>query len=83
LAHPAGVIVTLNDGRRASATREMSWRDEAQAHPEQEIRAKFHELAATVLTDLGVASVEHAIDHAEDWASVSDLITLLRRHMRA
>jgi hypothetical protein len=35
------------------------------------------------LTDLGVASVEHAIDHAEDWASVSDLITLLRRHMRA
>jgi hypothetical protein len=32
---------------------------------------------------LGVASVEHAIDEAEDWASVSDLITLLRRHMRA
>jgi 2-methylcitrate dehydratase PrpD len=82
-AHPARVIVTLNDGRRASATREMSWRDEAQAYPEQEIRAKFHELAATVLTDLGVASVEHAIDEAEDGASVSDLITLLRRHMRA
>jgi 2-methylcitrate dehydratase PrpD len=82
-ARPARVTVTLQDGRQASATREMSWRDEAQPDPEPDLRAKFHELAGTVLTDPGVRAVEQAIDHAGDWASVTDLTTLLRHHSRA
>lgn len=82
-ARPARVTVTLHDGRQASATREMSWRDEAQPDPQPDLRAKFHELAGTVLTEPGVRAVEHAIDHAEDWSSVADLTALLRRHSRA
>jgi hypothetical protein len=61
----------------------MPWRDEAQPDPDQDLRAKFHELAVTVLTEEGVRAAEHAIDHTEDWASVSELTTLLRRHSRA
>ena len=82
-ARPARVTVTLQDGRQASATREMSWRDEAQPDFEPDLRAKFQELAGSVLTPAGVDAVEHAIDHAEDWASVTDLTALLRRHGRA
>jgi 2-methylcitrate dehydratase PrpD len=82
-ARPARVTLTLKDGRQATATREMSWRDEAQPDPDQDLRAKFHELAVTVLTEEGVRAAEHAIDHTEDWASVSELTTLLRRHSRA
>ncbi len=81
-ARPARVTVTLNNGRRASATREMSWRDEVQPDPQHDLHKKFQELAGTVLTLEGVIAVERAIDRAEDWASVSDLITLLRRHCR-
>jgi hypothetical protein len=80
---PARVTVTLQDGRHASSTRQMSWRDEEQPDPDQDLRAKFQELAGTVLTGQGVSAVEHAIDHAEDWTSVSELIALLRLHSRA
>jgi 2-methylcitrate dehydratase PrpD len=81
-ARPARVTLTLHDGRQASASREMSSRDEAQPDPEPDLRAKFHELAGTVLTEPGVRAVENAIDDAEDWASVADLTTLLHRHSR-
>lgn len=76
---PARVTLTLTDGRQATAAREMSWRDEAQPDPDRDLRVKFQELAGTALTELGVRAVEQAIDHAEDWASVVELIALLRR----
>jgi 2-methylcitrate dehydratase PrpD len=79
-ARPARVTLTLQDGRQATATREMSWRDEVQPDPELDLRAKFQELAGTVLTEHGVRAAEDAIDHAEDWTSVADLTSLLRRH---
>ena len=82
VARPARVVMTIKDGRQASASRDMSRRDEEQPDPEPDVRAKFHELASTVLTGEGVNAVEHAIDLAENWASVSDLTTLLRRHLR-
>ena len=44
-----------------------------------EIRAKFRELAGTVLTAEGAAAVEAAIDRCEDWSSVAELPALLRR----
>jgi 2-methylcitrate dehydratase PrpD len=81
-ARPARVSVTLRDGRQASASREMSWRDEAQPDPEPGLRAKFRELAGLVLTEAGVGAVEHAIGRAEDWTSVAHLTDLLRRHGR-
>ena len=82
-ARPARVTVTLKDGRQATASRDMSRRDQEQPDPEPEVRGKFHELAGTVLTREGVAAVEHAVGQAETWASVSDLMTLSRRHLRA
>lgn len=82
-ARPAQVTLTLQDGRQASATREMSRRDETQPDPEPDLRAKFQELAGTVLTEQGVRAAEQAIEHAEDWLSVADLTALLRRHSRA
>jgi 2-methylcitrate dehydratase PrpD len=82
-ARPARVSLTLRDGRQASATREMSWRDEAQPDPDPDLRAKFHELAGTVLTEPGARAVEHAIDHAEDWPSIIELTGSLRHHSRA
>ena len=61
----------------------MSRRDQEQPDPEPEVRAKFHELAGTVLTREGAGAVERAIGCAENWVSVSDLTTLLRRYVRA
>ena len=77
---PARVTLTLNDGRQTTAARAMSWRDETQPDPDVELRAKFHALAGSVLTEQGVLAVEQAIDHAEDWTSVSELTDLMRRH---
>jgi hypothetical protein len=82
-ARPAAVTLTLHDGRQASATREMSWRDEMQPDPDPDLRAKFRELAGLVLTEQGVVAVQSAIDDAEDWVSVTELTGLLRRHCRA
>ncbi len=83
VARPARVTVTLKDGRQATASRDMSRRDQEQPDPEPEVRAKFHELAGTVLTREGAGAVERAIGCAENWVSVSDLTTLLRRYVRA
>ena len=82
-ARPARVTVTLKDGRQATAARDMSRRDQEQSDPEAEVRVKFHELAGTVLTREGAIAVEQSVDHAETWVSVSDLMTLSRRHLRA
>jgi 2-methylcitrate dehydratase PrpD len=79
---PARVTVTLRDGRQESASRRMSRRDEERPDPEPEVRAKFHDLAGTVLTDAGVKAVEQAIDHAEDLGAVAELIALFRRYGR-
>ena len=79
----ARVTVTLKDGRQATASRDMSRCDREQPDPEPEVRAKFYELASTVLTREGSAAVEHAVGQAETWASVSDLMTLFRRNVRA
>lgn len=81
-ARPARVTVTLNDGQQATADRDMSRRDAELPDPEQDVRAKFRHLAGTVLTEEGVAAVEHAIDHSDAWTSVMDLIEPLRRHVR-
>jgi len=49
---------------------------------EAELRAKFRELAGTVLTSEGAAQVEATIDRSEAWPSLAALTDLLRRYGR-
>ncbi|MDB5383602.1 MAG: 2-methylcitrate dehydratase PrpD [Rhodospirillales bacterium] len=79
---PARVTVTLHDGRKASASCENSKRDTLRPDPEPQVREKFAELAATMLTAEGVRAVEASVEHAEDWPSPATLMALLRQHQR-
>jgi 2-methylcitrate dehydratase PrpD len=75
---PARVTVTLRDGRTATQARENSKRDSAPYDPEPLVRAKFRELAATMLTAEGIGAVEAAVDRCEAWESAENLVGLLR-----
>ncbi len=79
---PARVTVTLSDGRQATHATESHRGDFSQPFAESEIRDKFRELAATVLTPEGAVEVERAVDRVEEWKSVAELPELLRRSGR-
>jgi 2-methylcitrate dehydratase PrpD len=79
---PARVQVTLADGRRATHACQSHRGDFLQPFAEDELRAKFRELAGVVLTPEGVERVEAAVDRCEEWQGVNELIDLLRRHGR-
>lgn len=79
---PARVVLMLRDGRRAEAACENSRRDTELEDPEAAVRAKFAELAGTVLTAAGVQALEHAVDRAETWDSMAVMTDVLRRHVR-
>lgn len=79
---PARVTVTLDDGRSATHSCDSHRGDFQRPFAESEIREKFRELATTVLTPAGADAVEHAVDRSEDWSSLAELTTLLRRHGR-
>ncbi|MGC2411877.1 MAG: MmgE/PrpD family protein, partial [Stellaceae bacterium] len=79
---PARVTLTLSDGRQATHSTESHRGDFNQPFAESEIRGKFRELAATVLTQEGAAEVERAVDRCEEWRSVAELPELLRRSGR-
>ncbi len=79
---PARVTVTLSDGRQATHARDSHRGDFTEPFAEAEIRGKFRELAATVLTPEGAADVERAVDRCEEWTSVAELPALLRRFGR-
>jgi 2-methylcitrate dehydratase PrpD len=79
---PARVQVTLKDGREATHACESHRGDFRQPFTEEELRAKFRELAGVVLTLEGVERVEAAVDRCEEWQSVGELPSLLRRHSR-
>ena len=76
---PARVTVVLADGRQATHSRDSHRGDFHLPFAESEIRDKFRQLAATVLTPDGVAAVERAVDRCEEWGEVSELPALLRR----
>ena len=80
---PARVTVTLGDGRQATHSCESHRGDFQEPFAESEIRDKFRELAATVLTQEGTADVERAVDRCEEWTDVAELTALLRRSGRA
>jgi 2-methylcitrate dehydratase PrpD len=79
---PAWVQVTLTDGRRATHASESHRGDFQQPFAEEELRAKFRQLAGVVLTLEGVECIEDAVDRCEEWQSVGELPSLLRRHGR-
>ena len=77
---PARVTLTLSDGRQATQSRDSHRGDFQEPFAEEELRRKFRELAATVLTPEGAIAVERAVDRCEDWPDASALIGLMRRH---
>jgi 2-methylcitrate dehydratase PrpD len=79
---PARVTVTLRDGRQSTHACESHRGDFQQPFAESELRAKYHELAGTVVTPEGVTSVERAVDRCEHWESIGELTALLRRYGR-
>jgi 2-methylcitrate dehydratase PrpD len=83
LLRPARVTLTLSDGRQATHSRDSHRGDFNEPFAESEIRDKFRELAATVLTSEGVADIERAVDCCEEWSAVGELTELLRRSGRA
>jgi 2-methylcitrate dehydratase PrpD len=80
---PARVTVTLTDGRQATHARDSHRGDFSEPFAEAELRAKFRELAGTVLNEEGAAAVEKAVDRCDEWTSVAELTDLFRRYGRA
>ena len=79
---PARVTVTLKDGRQSTHTCESARGDFQRPYQESEIREKFCELAALVLTPDGVTGIEQAVNHCDQWTSVRELTDQLRRYSR-
>jgi 2-methylcitrate dehydratase PrpD len=79
---PARVTVTLTDGRQATHSRDSHRGDFSEPFAESELRAKFRELAGTVLISEGAARVEAAVDSCEEWPSLAELTDLFRRYGR-
>lgn len=77
---PARVTVTLSDGRQSTRACDSHRGDFARPFRDEEIRAKFRELAGTVLTPEGAEETERAVDQSEDWPSLAVLLDLFRRH---
>jgi len=80
---PARVTVTLADGRSATIARDSHRGDFSEPFSEAELRAKFRDLAGTVLLPQGAAAVERAVDNIEEWPDISDLTGLMRRYGRS
>jgi 2-methylcitrate dehydratase PrpD len=80
---PARVTLSLSDGRQCIKSRESHRGDFQEPFSEAEIRDKFRELAAVVLTAEGVDRVERAIDHCDEWRDIGELTRLLRQSGRA
>ena len=79
---PARVTVILKDGRQSTHTCESARGDFQRPYQESEIRDKFRELAALVLTPDGVTGIEQTVNSCEQWTSVRELTDQLRRYGR-
>ena len=75
---PARVTVTLTDGRQFTRLRESARGDFQDPYREEEVRAKFRELAGVVLSPAGVARVEALVDRLDDLPRLGDLVVALR-----
>lgn len=77
---PARVTVTLRDGRKGTHAVESHRGDFHQPFEETELREKFRDLAAEVLTPEGIIRAEELVEQSERWPSVGELASTLRRH---
>jgi 2-methylcitrate dehydratase PrpD len=75
---PARVTVTLTGGRQLTRLRESARGDFQDPYGEDEVRAKFRELAGVVLSADGVTRVEALVDRLDDLPRLSDLVVALR-----
>jgi len=74
---PARVTVTLTDGRQVTRLRESARGDFQEPYREDEVRAKFRELAGVVLSPGAVTRVEELIERLDELEHLSDLIVAL------
>jgi 2-methylcitrate dehydratase PrpD len=75
---PARVTVTLTDGRQLTRLRESARGDFQDPYREDEVRAKFRELAGVVLSPAAVTRVEELLDRLDALPSLSELLAALR-----
>ncbi len=74
---PARVTVTLADGRQVTRLRESARGDFQEPYREDEIRAKFRELAGVVLSPGAVTRVEELVERLDELPRLSDLLGVL------
>jgi len=75
---PARVTVTFTDGRQATRLRESARGDYQDPYREDELRAKFRELAGVVLSAHGVGRIEGLIDRLDELPRLGELVGALR-----
>ncbi|HMH50929.1 MAG TPA: MmgE/PrpD family protein, partial [Candidatus Acidoferrum sp.] len=75
---PARVTVTLTDGRAFTRLRESARGDFQDPYREDEIRAKFRELAGVVLSPDGVTRIEALVDRLDELAQFGNFVAALR-----
>ena len=71
------------DCRSATQARDSHRGDFNDPFTEAEIRAKFRQLAGTVLTADGAAAAEAALDRCDEWTNLDELTALCRQYSRA
>src|SRR5262249_20472845 len=76
---PAPVTLTLTPGRRGTPLRESARGDFQEPYREDEVRAKFRELAGVVLSPGAVTRVEELVERLDELEHLSELIAALTR----
>jgi 2-methylcitrate dehydratase PrpD len=74
---PARVTVTFTDGRQVTRLRESARGDFQDPYRDDEVRAKFRELAGVVLRRDAVTRVEALVERLDELPRLSDLIVAL------
>jgi 2-methylcitrate dehydratase PrpD len=74
---PARVTVTFTDGRQVTRLRESARGDFQEPYREDEVRAKFRELAGVVLSPSAVTRVEELVERLDELEHLSDLVVAL------
>ena len=74
---PARVTVTFTDGRQVTRLRESARGDFRDPYRDDEVRAKFRELAGVALSPRAVTRVEELVDRLDELPRLSDLVGAL------
>jgi 2-methylcitrate dehydratase PrpD len=74
---PARVTVTLTDGRQLTRRRDSARGDFQEPYREDDVRAKFRELAGVALGPGAVTRVEELVDQLDELPRLSDLVDAL------